>query len=175
LQQGFAVIATDYQGLGGPGPHPYLIWQAEGRSVLDSVRAALQAYPQQLANRLVITGQSQGSGASLGAATLPSYAPELKLLATIATGLVATFPEGPLRPETGEFMAHRHGLEMLRLIGGSLADDAPAPESLVTANGATLLARAKISCMPELGHVQRRLHLNANNAFIGGASVSPLC
>jgi dipeptidyl aminopeptidase/acylaminoacyl peptidase len=30
LQQGFAVVATDYQGLGGPGPHPYLIWQAEG-------------------------------------------------------------------------------------------------------------------------------------------------
>ena len=169
LQQGFAVVATDYQGLGGPGPHPYLIWQAEGRSVLDSVRAALQAYPQQLANRFVITGQSQGSGASLGASYMaPSYAPELKLLATIATGLVATFPEGPVAAGDGRIHGTPPRLEMLRLIGGSLADDAPAPEKLVTANGATLLARAKISCMPELGHDQRRLHLNADNAFVGG-------
>ena len=27
LEQGFAVVATDYQGLGGPGPHPYLFWR----------------------------------------------------------------------------------------------------------------------------------------------------
>ncbi|MEH5010028.1 lipase family protein [Phytobacter diazotrophicus] len=170
LQQGFAVVATDYQGLGGPGPHPYLIWQAEGRSVLDSVRAALQAHPQQLANRLVITGQSQGSGASLGASYIaPGYAPELKLLATIATGLVATFPDGPVAAGDGRIHGTPPRLEMLRLIGGSLADDAPAPESLVTDSGAKLLARARVSCMPELGHVQRRLHLNANNAFIGGS------
>jgi hypothetical protein len=129
---GFAVVATDYQGLGGPGPHPYLIWQAEGRSVLDSVRAALQAHPQ-LANRLVITGQSQGSGASLGASYIaPGYAPELKLLATIATGLVATFPDGPVAAGDGRIHGTPPRLEMLRLIGGSLADDAPAPESLVT-------------------------------------------
>ncbi|MBS1204642.1 MAG: lipase [Proteobacteria bacterium] len=35
------------------------------RSVLDSVRAALQAYTQQLANNLVISGQSQGSGSPI--------------------------------------------------------------------------------------------------------------
>jgi hypothetical protein len=97
----------------------------------------------------------------------PSYAPELKLLATIATGLVATFPEGPVAAGDGRIHGTPPRLEMLRLIGGSLADDAPAPESLVTANGATLLARAKISCMPELGHDQRSLHLNADNAFVG--------
>ena len=49
LAAGFAVVATDYQGLGGPGPHPYLIWEAEGRSVLDAARAALQAHSAALA------------------------------------------------------------------------------------------------------------------------------
>lgn len=170
LQQGFAVVATDYQGLGGPGPHPYLIWEAEGRSVLDSVRAALQAYPQRLANSLVITGQSQGSGASLGASYIaPSYAPELKLRATIATGLVATFPNGPVEAGDGRIHGTPPRLEMLRLISGSLADDAPAPETLVTENGAKLLAMVKNSCMHDLGHYERSLHLNADNAFIGGS------
>ncbi len=68
LEQGFAVVATDYQGLGGPGPHTYLFWEAEGRSVLDSARAALAANPGRIANVLVITGQSQGSGAPSGRA-----------------------------------------------------------------------------------------------------------
>jgi hypothetical protein len=40
LDEGFAVVATDYQGLGTPGPHPYLLYRSEGYSALDAVRAA---------------------------------------------------------------------------------------------------------------------------------------
>ena len=54
LENGFAVVATDYQGLGGPGPHPYLIWEAEGRSVLDAARAALAAHADRLAKKVFI-------------------------------------------------------------------------------------------------------------------------
>ena len=44
LAQGHVVVATDYPGLGVPGQiHPYLIGVSEGRSVLDSVRAARDA------------------------------------------------------------------------------------------------------------------------------------
>ena len=39
LKAGFAVVATDYQGLGTAGGHPYLAAKPEGYSVLDSVRA----------------------------------------------------------------------------------------------------------------------------------------
>src|ERR1700756_33059 len=78
LENGFAVVATDYQGLGGPGPHPYLIWEAEGRSVLDAARAALSAHADKLAPRVFITGQSQGSGAALGATRIaPTYASDV--------------------------------------------------------------------------------------------------
>ena len=38
LAQGYAIVATDYQGLGTPGPHPYHVSKAEGWSVLDSIR-----------------------------------------------------------------------------------------------------------------------------------------
>ena len=88
LKAGFAVVATDYQGLGGPGPHPYLVWQAESRSVLDSVRAVLAAHPERIANAVVVTGQSQGSGPAIGSALIArDYAPELRLLGIVATGV----------------------------------------------------------------------------------------
>jgi Secretory lipase len=40
VERGYAVAATDYPGLGTPGPHPYLVGVSEARAVLDSVRAA---------------------------------------------------------------------------------------------------------------------------------------
>ena len=40
VEQGAVVAATDYPGLGTPGPHPYLVGDSEARAVIDSVRAA---------------------------------------------------------------------------------------------------------------------------------------
>jgi len=88
LKAGYAVVASDYQGLGTPGSHPYMQYRAEGVSTLDAVRAALAAYPE-LQNRVVTVGQSQGTGGALGAAYLaPSYAPDVHIKGTVATGLV---------------------------------------------------------------------------------------
>ena len=36
VERGWIVAATDYPGLGTPGPHPYLVGVSEGRAVLDS-------------------------------------------------------------------------------------------------------------------------------------------
>jgi len=90
LEAGFAVVATDYQGLGTPGPHPYLYYKSEGYSVLDAARAALAANKGLIANKVVSAGFSQGSEASLGAAWLaPTYAPDLNVVSGIGTGVVA--------------------------------------------------------------------------------------
>ena len=40
MEQGYAIAATDYPGLGTPGPHPYLVGVSEARAVINSVRAA---------------------------------------------------------------------------------------------------------------------------------------
>ncbi len=45
IARGYVIAATDYPGLGTPGPHPYLVGLSEGRAVLDSVRAA-RALPE---------------------------------------------------------------------------------------------------------------------------------
>ena len=42
LSQGWAVVVTDYEGLGTPGTHTYAVGQSEGRAVLDAARAAAE-------------------------------------------------------------------------------------------------------------------------------------
>lgn len=104
VAQGAVVTATDYEGLGTPGVHPYLVGESEGRGVLDSVRAA-RLLPGTDANKqLLLYGHSQGGHGSLFAGELAaSYAPELHLLgveagapaadvATIAS-VAATIPQ----------------------------------------------------------------------------------
>ena len=87
LDAGYAVVATDYEGLGTPGLHPYLVKRAEGYGVLDSVRAARDAH-EGIGEAVVISGQSQGAGAVIAAAGLaPDYAPEIDIAAVLATGV----------------------------------------------------------------------------------------
>ena len=40
LAQGYVVTATDYEGMGTPGRHPYIAGESEGRGVLDIVKTA---------------------------------------------------------------------------------------------------------------------------------------
>src|SRR3954452_3215970 len=83
LKAGYAVVRTDYEGLGTPGPHPYLVGTSEGRSVLDMVRAARKLNPG-IGTKLLIAGHSQGGQAALFAASLaPKWTPELKLTGTV--------------------------------------------------------------------------------------------
>lgn len=83
LRAGFAVLRTDYQGLGTPGVHQYLVGAAEARSVLDIVRAARRLHP--LSRRVVLAGHSQGGHAALWAAALaPAWTPELRVRGTVA-------------------------------------------------------------------------------------------
>jgi pimeloyl-ACP methyl ester carboxylesterase len=84
LKAGYAVAATDYQGLNGPGIHVYLDSKAEGYNVIDSVRALRHARPGLVSDRWVTVGGSQGGGASWAAAEqAPVYAQELHLVAAV--------------------------------------------------------------------------------------------
>ncbi|WP_328609355.1 lipase family protein [Amycolatopsis sp. NBC_00345] len=82
LGQGFAVAETDYQGLGTPGDHPYVMRAPEAHAVLDVLRAAQRLPGTGLApdGPLGIAGYSEGGGASASAAELAAtYAPELHI------------------------------------------------------------------------------------------------
>lgn len=87
LRRGFAIVESDYAGLGTPGVHPYLIGVSEGRSVIDGVLAA-RALDRRVGRRWLPIGVSQGGHVSLWAAALaPSWGRALRL-----TGVVALAP-----------------------------------------------------------------------------------
>lgn len=91
LAAGYAVVRTDYEGLGTNGVHPYLVGVSEGRGVLDIVRAARKTY-KSLANRVVISGHSQGGHAAVFAAALaPKWTPDVNVRGTAA---FAPFAQG---------------------------------------------------------------------------------
>ncbi|KRC60994.1 hypothetical protein ASE14_08570 [Agromyces sp. Root81] len=93
LAAGWAIVATDYTGLGTDGSEPYLIGQGEARSVLDSVRAAQQLAAADLADETVVWGHSQGGHAALWTGGLaPEYAPELDLVGVAAMAPASNLP-----------------------------------------------------------------------------------
>lgn len=95
LARGYAVLAPDYPGLGAPGAASVLLGVAEGRAILDAVRAVAQIPGVRLGGT-VLWGFSQGGHAALWAAQLaPSYAPELALTAVVVDAPVAN-PAGVL-------------------------------------------------------------------------------
>ncbi len=162
LEKGYAVVAPDYQGLGGPGPHPYTLAKAEALSVLDAARVAL-AMDRRIANRVAITGQSQGSGAALGAANLAArYAPDVKVIGVIATALLPIYPESAnLAPyETGGDSPH---FLVYRLMSGSLPDGSPPAETFLTDKGRILLDAARTGCKPRV--VAEANGITMDNAF----------
>ena len=92
VQRGAVVVATDYPGLGTPGPHPFLVGASEGRAMLDGARAARQLAEAGAGERIAAVGHSQGGQAALWAGQLArDSAPELELV-----GVAAISPVGDL-------------------------------------------------------------------------------
>ncbi len=85
LDAGYLVVATDYEGLGTPGRHPYIVGDSEARGVLDIVRAARKLRDAHASNRYVVWGHSQGGHAAMFALHIAdTWAPELHLLGVVA-------------------------------------------------------------------------------------------
>jgi alpha-beta hydrolase superfamily lysophospholipase len=102
LAAGDIVAATDYEGLGEPGTHPYLIGKAEGQNIIDSVLAAQTLPAASPSGKYVVWGHSQGGQAALFAGQIAhAYAPQLNLVG-IAAAAPVTDLDGELNePNTG--------------------------------------------------------------------------
>src|SRR5262249_54074969 len=66
---GYAVVATDYSGLGTEGRHAYLDMLSNATDVIHSVPAARAAVPH-LSEKWVVVGHSQAGLSTLGVAQL---------------------------------------------------------------------------------------------------------
>src|ERR1700716_2954555 len=59
VRDGYVIAATDYPGLGTPGPHPYLVGASEARAVIDPVRVAGSLPGASGGKKFVVWGHSQ--------------------------------------------------------------------------------------------------------------------
>ena len=83
VRAGFAVIATDYHGLGTQGPHEYVNKIAQGHDVIYSIPAAHAAVPS-LARGWVVIGHSQGGLAAWSVAEMQAQRHDPNYLGAIS-------------------------------------------------------------------------------------------
>ncbi len=138
---GYVVVATDYEGLGTPGLHPYLVGESEARSILDSVRAVQRM--ELAGDQFAVVGISQGGHAALHAGQYwQTYAPELDLV-----GVVSMAP-----PSQATFIydaiinTNSRGFIYMALGAYDVAYDEVDASEVLTPKGIELLAELENGC-----------------------------
>lgn len=148
VAHGLVVTATDYPGLGTPGPIGYLVGRGQAFAVIDSVRAARQIPAVGGGTDYALWGFSQGGHAVLFAAQLSQeYAPELTLkgVAAIAPPTdLATLLKANLNSIAGRILAS------FTLDSWNAKYGAPLSSLLDTAS-ATLIDQVAKNCVDDLG------------------------
>ncbi|MFC8047429.1 lipase family protein [Nocardia sp. NPDC057353] len=152
LEQGYAVVAADYAGLGVPGEHPYLNGRVAAHNVVDAVRAAHTRYPE-LSNRWAVVGQSQGGGAAVFTARYATEfgGPELDYRGAVATGLPAYLEEVflALGPNVPPISLGDHLTAYVLYVLDGLRQSHPELDvtGLLTDEGKEWLDRARTACI----------------------------
>ncbi|MFK0217989.1 lipase family protein [Streptomyces vinaceus] len=144
--RGWAVVVTDYEGLGTPGVHTYTVGPSAGRAVLDAARAATRLPGAGLSadTPVGIMGYSQGGQASSWAAELQgSYAPELKVKGT-ATGGV---PADLLKVADFNNGSYGSGLVFMAAAGQDAAFPELRLDSYLNPAGQALVAGMRENCV----------------------------
>ena len=161
MKQGYAIVASDYAGLGTPGLHAYLDGRTTAHNVVDVVKAgrnltrAHLPRSQQLSRKWVTIGQSQGGGASIytaryatqyggrqldyrGAVGTGTPAYVEKLLLPLGPGV----PAAPLSPGATAYLAYIFA--SLRYARPELGLD-----EILTDQGRHYLGLARTECIME--------------------------
>lgn len=73
IKDGYIVVGTDYQGLGGGGRHQYAVAKTNGRDAINAARAAGSMKETGASKKTLLIGWSQGAGSTVGASSQKSY------------------------------------------------------------------------------------------------------
>jgi pimeloyl-ACP methyl ester carboxylesterase len=153
LDLGWVVVATDYQGLGTDGMHPYLVGASEAQGTIDIVRAAQNLPETGASPNYFVFGHSQGGQAALFSGQIAStYAPELHLL-----GVAAAAPAGLLVPL---FQADKD-----TLAGAVLGSYAVTSWSDIFGYEESTVVKASLS---------KRVHAVSEKCVVGGSRLSDI-
>lgn len=178
LSRGYAVVASDYQGLGTKGTHPYLHTRAAAYSNLDIIRAVQGAgFP--VSDRIVLFGQSQGAGAAIATADYaPDYAPELKLVGVVATGAPYFTPaalEALDRIRKPDDVDPMLGYTFLAMTLAQQVDPAFAMREYITDKAWPIAERVDDTCYAEIKEMVTEAGLSRSSSFAldPGAGLRP--
>ena len=175
LKAGFVVAATDYEGLGTPGIHPYLLGASEGRGVLDAARAARRLPGLDTSGTVMIYGHSQGGQAALFAGELaPTYAPDLHVVGVVAaapaTGLSTIL--GVVTTSVGQSI-----MEFTLPVAYTWArtyNDLPLSDLFTPAGQSAAESIVTQGCLSALIEAIGARHLTATSVFAPGAATNPV-
>lgn len=148
VARGWAVALTDYEGLGTEGVHTYVDRLAQGRAVLDAVRAAMRLPGAGLDRRhpVGLVGYSQGGGAVASAAELAStYGRGLRVVGTAAGAVPAD-----LGRVAGQLDGSLYAAFALFAIRGLAASYDLDTTPFVNAEGAERLEAVEQDCVTDL-------------------------
>jgi len=99
VDAGYLVVLSDYEGLGTPGRHPYLVGESEGWGVIDGALAARELPDADTGDQLSIFGYSQGGHGALFAGQLAAdWAPDYELVGTVAGAPATELPVSSAPP-----------------------------------------------------------------------------
>ncbi|SFD16038.1 lipase family protein [Streptomyces aidingensis] len=151
LARGWAVVVTDYEGLGTPGTHTYTVARSAGKAVLDAARAA-RRLPGAAGlgitadSPIGLMGYSQGGQSVSWAAQLqPFYAPELDIAGTVAGGTPSRLRFSELQEESPYGVA----FTLMSLIGQDAAYPGLHLDRYLNETGRALAARMADGCLNE--------------------------
>jgi pimeloyl-ACP methyl ester carboxylesterase len=149
VQSGRVMVMTDYEGLGTPGRHPYLVGEAEGRNVLDAATAAGQLPGAEASRRVGVVGYSQGGHAALWAGQVaPRWARGLDVVGIAAgapsTGLPLYFSFAQTQPTIIGFL--------LMIVAGYEAayPDEADPALVLSPDGESVLDTVDDGCVADI-------------------------
>ena len=149
LKAGYAVVRTDFEGLGTPGIHPYLVGHSEASGAIDIVRAA-RRLDAGVGRNWISAGHSQGGQAALfAAADGPGRAPELRL-----KGVASFAPASHILEQVNAAKAFTtpsglSGLGAL-FVGGIDATGKAKPADILKPAALALYPQVDTTCLPQL-------------------------
>jgi len=174
VKRGWAVTKTDYEGLGTPGPHPYLAGASAARGTVDILLAARQLRPG-IGRRWVAAGHSQGGHAALFTASLaPARAPDLDLIGAVAIAPASGTHDIIAQLQNCSAPTPRLGFLALTLIGAAATDRALRLDQMLTRRALRLLAIAQTVGIDDLLGPGLWPPLVPADLFRPGADLGPL-
>jgi len=161
----YLIAATDYEGLGTPGRHPYLVGESEGRSSIDAIVAAGSLPDAEPGTELGIMGYSQGGHGALWTSQVAAdWAPQLEV--------VGTFSGAPAS-EIGVILAAASrvkGFAMMVIAGIAEAYPDADLATILTPKGIELLGAVDEGCASDTFNAVGSL--DADEVFLPGGSDS---